>query len=99
MCVFVCGYGCGWMGVPVKLYFVRFFPNHVNNYVCNLMYAFVPVLGLFVFLGRTFFWAVQYCPVFVFLAYGETWRCGRTLFCVEIVKHHIVILIDSFIHS
>ena len=37
-----------------------------------------------------------YCPnVIVFLACGGTWRCEHTLFCVEIVKRHLQILIHS----
>ena len=41
-----------------------------------------------------------YCPnVIAFLACGGTWRCEHTLFCVDIVKRHVLIFIHSFIHS
>ena len=48
--------------------------------------------------GVSFCWS--YCPnVIVFLASGGTWRCEHTLFCVEIVKRHLSIFINSFILS
>ena len=38
-----------------------------------------------------------YCHVSVFLAYGGTWHCEHTIFCFEIVKHHMNL--HSFLQS
>ena len=54
----------------------------------------IPMFPVWVF-GESF--CGLYCPnVFVFLAWGGTWRCEHTLFRVEIVKRHLQICIHSF---
>ena len=54
----------------------------------------IPVWGFGVSFGGS------YRPnVIAFLACGGTWRCEHTLFCVDIVKRHVLIFIHSFIHS
>ena len=72
------------------------------NLLCNMYVTLcMPSFPVWVF-GVCF--CGSYCPnVIVFLVCGGTWRCEHTLFCmtlfcVEIVKHHLWIFIHLFIH-